>query len=208
MDAYIEVLEGRKNLYLLAARSLMIEVDETLLELIKTNSTIAEFFPNFASEELKNEDTKRLIEEILNVDFVDISLVGLTPYESFYLRDDGMIDSTASNPVMQFYDRYGFTIDLSKSRTVSADHIGIQLEFMATLISKEIDAVKNGDMDYARDILSIQSDFMKNHILRWSHIYLSKVIDEASTLFYTDVAGFTISLLFSDYDYIVEELES
>lgn len=206
MNAYKEALIARLNLYSLTGRILVKEIDEELLHHILHDENIQPFFPNFtATPENNTDNLAHVIEEILNVDFTHISLVGLIPYESFYRRDDGMVESGINNPVAQFYQQYGFEINLAQARAVSNDHIGIELEFMASLIKREYDAVLNNDLDYAKQMLLAQKLFLESHLLQWATLYLEKVEKEAFTTFYKDTARLTLDLIMSDYEYIIEE---
>ena len=194
--------EQRGLLYALYSRVFMQEADTKLLETIEQED-IKEFFPNMfewdAYQELSKED---LIEQHLNVDFTEISLLNLIPYESFYMREDGMIESGGDNPVIQFYDEFNYIVEKDKARIVSPDHIGAELEFMYMLCDAQAKALKNSDAVAAKEFEEIQKSFLKNHLLQWAPLYLVNVKNEAQTPLYHDGAMTGLEFILSDYEYL------
>ena len=95
---------SRVNLYALTSRILMNEVDEKLLKSIINDENMLSFFPSFKEwEKRKQLSDKDLIEKYFNVDFTNLFLLHLVPYESFYLRDDQMMETGGDNPVQALY---------------------------------------------------------------------------------------------------------
>ena len=120
--------------------------------------------PNYKAWSKRKEHTKvDLISQHLNVDFTNLFLMHLIPYESFYLRDDQMIQSGGENPVIGLYNSYDFRVELDKARVVSPDHIGIELEFMYMLCVALKKAVDAKDEEAIEDVLSAQKDFLEQH---------------------------------------------
>jgi len=195
--------QQRHSLYALISRLLIIEVNEELIDTIKNDEFFISLFPDFTQwSKYKELSTKDLIQEYLNVDFTDISLLHLIPYESFYKRDDQMIDSGGNNKVIDFYNEYGFRAELVDARAISPDHIGIELEFMYKLIDAQLQAEKDNDKQSINDLLSIQQDFMTKHPHSWAAMYLINMKNEAATPFYHDVATLALEFILSDYEYI------
>ncbi|OQX74402.1 MAG: dehydrogenase [Campylobacteraceae bacterium 4484_4] len=194
--------EQRGLLYALYSRLFLKEADETLLETIEQED-IREFFPNlFEWEAYRKLPREDLIEKHLNVDFTEISLLHLIPYESFYVREDGMIESGGDNPVIQFYDDFNYIVEKDKARIVSPDHIGAELEFMHLLCDAQTKAFQNNDAAAARELETIQKSFLKNHVLRWMPLYLINVKNEAQTPLYHDGAMTGLEFILSDYEYL------
>jgi TorA maturation chaperone TorD len=186
----------------------MKEADEKLLELVESES-IREFFPNFLEWDIyKNSDRTNLIEEHLNVDFADVSLLHLTPYESFYIRDDAMIDSGGDNKALQFYDKFDFIVAKDIARVVSPDHIAIEMEFVYEMIKAEKKALDDENIKVADEIKELQLEFVKNHLASWAPIYLINVINEASTPFYHDAAMTSLDFILGDLEYLNEQCKS
>jgi TorA maturation chaperone TorD len=199
---------SRINIYALISRVLMGEVDEELLELILSDKNILSFFPAFEKwEKRKNMSNKELIEKELNVDFTNLFLLHLIPYESFYMRDDQQMETGGDNPVQKLYNEYGFTIELDKARVMAADHIGVELEFMHTLCDAQMQALEDDEGEIALEIAQIEYDFLKEHLLEWAPMFLLNIKSEAGTAFYFDVADLALEFLLSDFEYLSEQKE-
>jgi TorA maturation chaperone TorD len=195
--------EARVNIYALLSRLLMSEVDVELLKIIENDENIMEFFPSYAKWERRKEFShKDLIEKYLNADFTNLFLLHMTPYESFYRREDQMMETAGDNPVLQLFNEHDFRVNLAKARTVSADHIGIELEFMYKLCDSELKALKDNELETAGAIAKIGQDFLKDHLLEWAPMYLLNMKSEAGTALYFDIAEFTLEFMMSDYEYL------
>jgi len=198
---------SRVNLYALTSRLLMKEMDEASLKSITDDETALSFFPNFESWELRSElDAPALLSHYLDVDFANLSLLHLIPYESFYTRDDQMLETGGSNPAVQFYNQYDFRAQLDAARAVSADHIGIEFEFMYRLCQSEYEAMKNDDREAVCTIAKIERQFLTEHLLQWAPMYLTHVMDEAGTPFYHDAASLALEFMLSDFEELSERL--
>ena len=198
---------NRASMYGFISRLLLIEVDVELMETIKNNSELLDLFPDFKEwNKFKELSTNDLVEQYLNVDFTDISLLHLIPYESFYKREDQMINSGGENEVIDYYNEYGYRAELVDARAISPDHIGIELEFMYKLLEAQLHAEDEDDVTSVKDILEIQKDFMSKHPVSWASLYLINMKLEAATPFYHDVAVLALEFLLSDYEYIKNKI--
>ena len=205
MQEILQNQDARINFYALLSRLLMSEVDEELLETIEGDANIMEFFPSYAKWKKREKlSHKELLERYLNVDFTNLFLLHLIPYESFYTREDQMMETAGDNPVLQLFNEYDFRVDLGKARAVSVDHIGIEFEFMYMLCTAEKKALEENDIEGAANIAQIQKDFLKEHLLEWAPMFLLNVKSEAGTAFYFDVADLALEFMMSDYEYLNE----
>jgi TorA maturation chaperone TorD len=194
---------ARINIYALISRLLMNEVDEELLELILQDENILSFFPTFKDwKKRKSMSNKDLIEQYLNVDFANLMLLHLIPYESFYTREDQMMETGGDNPVQQLYNDFEFRVELDTARVLAGDHIGVELEFMYKLCEAEYKALEDGAKDAAADIAEIEYNFLKDHLVEWAPMYLLNVKNEAGTALYFDVADLAIEFILSDFEYL------
>ena len=199
--------QNREFLYALYSRIFMIEANEELLELIESED-IKEFFPNMADWEIyKTLPREQIINEHLNVDFTDISLLHLIPYETFYIREDAMIESGGDNSVIAFYERFEFVVEKDKARIVSPDHIAVEMEFLYKLISAEKDALNDGNEKIADELRDLQIEFLEKHLLKWAPLYFINVKNEAQTPFYHDSAMTALDFILGDYEYLKESLK-
>ena len=196
---------ARINFYALLSRLTMSEVDEGLLKSIEEDENMFSFFPTYKKwEKRKKFSRKELIERYLNVDFTNLFLLHLIPYESFYTREDQMMETGGDNPVQAIFNAFEFRVQLDKARVLAADHIGIELEFMYELCKAELKALEDGDLEIAKQLSQLQYGFMKDHIMEWMPMYLINVKNEAGTAFYFDLADLVLEFTMSDFEYLTQ----
>ena len=194
---------ARANIYALISRLLMNEVDESLLKLINEDENILSFFPNFEKWKKRISMTpKDLIEKELNVDFTNLFLLHLIPYESFYMRADQQMETVGDNPIQTIYDTFDFQVQLDEARVMSADHIGVELEFMFKLVEAQTKALNDDALEVAAEIAGIQYNFLKDHLLEWAPMFLLNVKLEAGTALYFDAAELALEFMMSDFEYL------
>jgi TorA maturation chaperone TorD len=194
---------ARVNIYALISRILMNEIDEELLELILKDKNMLSFFPNFQEwDKRKSMNNKDLIERYLNVDFTNLFLLHLVPYESFYMREDQMMETGGDNPVQKLYNDFDFRVELDQARVMAGDHIGVELEFMFKLCEAEYKALQDGAYDVAAEIAEIEYNFLKEHLVEWAPMFLLNVKSEAGTAFYFDAADLALEFILSDFEYL------
>lgn len=201
------VIEQRSNFYALLSRVFISEFEKELLKNVLKNKELLEMMPTLKGDKQSIIDNIDVyVDEILNVDFTNLFLLHLTPYESFFKREDGMMNTGGSNPVVQFYEKYDFQVDLSRGRIIASDHIGAELEFMHVLLEGEKRALVKKDEKSQLEILEIEKEFLKEHLLSWAPLFLNQVQKESETSFYREFADLAIDFLFSDYEYINDRL--
>jgi len=209
MTVTLEEIENRIALYALVSRLMITEVDEAFLKSIGQNREILALFPNYEEwEKRKAFNSSILKERYLDVDFTNLSLLHLVPYESFYTRDDQMIESGGGNPLLEIYDTLDFKVKLEEARVVSPDHIGVELEFMYVLCDAMKKAFLADDEDAVKEFLYIQKGFLRDHLLNWAPMYLINMKKESRTPLYHDGAELTLEFMLSDYEYVNEKLEA
>ena len=201
-------MEQRIALYGFLSRLLLKEIDIDFWQKLTGNDALMEFFPHLKNwskiDELSDEE---LIERYFNVDFANLFVLHLIPYESFYMRDDQMIESGGDNPVLALYNAFDFRVKLSEARVVSPDHIGVELEFLYMLNKALQKALQEGDEEGACEILSVIKGFMHDHLLQWAPMFLINMKKEARTPLYHDGAEMALEFILSDYEYIVDALQ-
>jgi len=199
----MEQTQARSNIYALLSRVLLQELDNEMLEMILKDQEVREFFPSLNDWKiLETTDNKTLLEQHINVDFANISLLHLVPYETFYTREDQMIETGGANPVTDMYHEYDFVVDFAKARTVSADHIGVELEFMHYLVEAEIAATAADDVEAAKHFQFAQKTFLNKHLLKWAPMYLINVKYESRTPIYYDAAEMCLEFILADNEYL------
>lgn len=207
MEEMKQDIENRIAIYALISRLMLVEVDVNFLEKIESDEDILSFLPNYKSWKKRDElSNQELIEQYYNVDFTNLFLMHLVPYESFYTRDDQMIESGGDNPVLELYNDLDFRVELDKARVVSADHIGVELEFMYMLCSALQKALEAEDKDGICELLQVQRAFLKEHLLEWAPMFLINAKRESRTPLYHDGAELTLEFLLSDFEYVSNKL--
>jgi TorA maturation chaperone TorD len=204
-DNLLTEQSARINIYALISRIMMNEVDEKLLELILNDENILSFFPEFSKwKKREGMSNKDLIEQYLNVDFTNLFLLHMIPYESFYRREDQQMETGGENPVQILYNSFDFRVELDEARVMAGDHIGVELEFMYKLCESEKKALEDGEYKIAGEIAEIEYNFLKNHILEWAPMFLLNMKSEAGTALYHDAADLALEFILSDFEYLTE----
>jgi len=202
----LDITNSRKTLYSLTSRIFIIEMDADTLSKIEKIKNFKEMFPDYFKWDKRQKLSRyKLINEVLNVDFTDIAIMHLIPYETFYTREDGMIESGGSNPVLQIYNDYGYRVNLDRARVVSPDHIGVELEFMSMLIDAQKKAEDSEDFEASKILKDEQKRFLEEHLLAFAPMYLINVAEQARTPFYKDAAKLALEFLLEDYEYLTNE---
>jgi len=200
---------ARVNIYALISRLTMNEVDDGLLKSIEEDENMLSFFPTYKDwGKRKKFDRKELIEQYLNVDFTNLFLLHLIPYESFYMREDQMMETGGDNSVQTLFNDFDFRVELDKARVMSADHIGVELEFMYKLADAQTKALEDKEYETAAELADIQYYFLEEHLIEWAPMYLINVKSEAGTAFYFDLADFALEFILSDFQYLSDLKEN
>lgn len=199
--------ENRITFYEVVSRLMIIEIESSFLKIIHENQPLLELFPNYATWTKRDElSEEALIENYYNADFANLFLMHLVPYESFYTREDQMIESGGDNPVVTLYNALNFRVELDKARVVSPDHIGVELEFMSVLCRAQQKAQVAEDDEGVIELLKIQKGFLKDHLLDWAPMFLINMRSQAQTPLYFDAAGLALEFLLEDYENLCSKL--
>ena len=204
-----EEIDNRIALYALISRLMISEVDADFIKSIEDNSEVLDLFPNYKAWDKRKEFNNSILKErYLDVDFTNLFLLHLVPYESFYTRDDQMIESGGDNPILELYNALDFRVELDKARVISPDHIGVELEFMYMLCDALKKAFDANDEEGIVELLQVQQGFLKNHLLNWAPMFLINMKKESRTALYHDGAEMALEFMLSDYEYVCEQLET
>lgn len=197
---------ARSNIYALLSRLMLQELDNEILETLKNDATILEFFPHWKEWAQRTTLTNtELLEEYLNPDFTNLSILHLVPYETFYTRNDQMIETGGANPVTDIYSAFDFIVDYEIARVVSSDHIGIEFEFMHHLCEAQRKAHLEDDQESVDELVRVQYKFLHEHLLRWAPMYLINMKYESRTPLYYDAAEMALEFILSDHESLSAE---
>jgi TorA maturation chaperone TorD len=197
--------EARSNLYGFFSRLFIRELDEPMVELLE-GPLGAELLPGLhgsAEQALLHDPGQRVA--TFDADFVHLTVVNVVPYASFYLREDGMVESGTTNPLVDFMKSYGFEIDLSPARSLAPDHVGIELEAMSTLCRAEAEA--HEDPKYAAQIRDVQRRLLRDFMLPWLPVFFFAVERCAHTKLYREAASVCMDFVASDHEGLSRETD-
>lgn len=86
-------------------------------------------------------------------------------YESLYQGFPNRLFADVTRQVGRFYERCGLAV--SRRNRVPDDHIGYELEFMATLCEREVSAVESGSKSETEALQKLQLEFIVMHLGAW-----------------------------------------
>ena len=139
-----------------------------------------------------------------DADYAQLTMVRLSPYESFFRREDAQIEAGAANPLSTFLKRYGLEADLAAARALSPDHLGIELEAMAELCRQEVAAARAGNHPSAGTVRQVERALLEEHLLTWAPTYLLAARRAAKTELYRELADATLHFLLADHESLCE----
>ena len=106
------------------------------------------------------------------------------PYESLYLGK-GAKSNTVCGSINRFFADAGF--EKSDDVKDAPEQIGIEINFVATLVQHEIVALREGDAEGAEQWRDMRGHFMSQHLGRWAHEYAKVLQEHANTAFYRGI---------------------
>ncbi|MCL5039738.1 MAG: molecular chaperone TorD family protein [Firmicutes bacterium] len=121
------------------------------------------------------------------------------PYESVYVGSPEAPLFQITSEVAALYVRAGARFSWSVQE--QADYIGVETDFMRLLTKGEAVAWKESPEE-ARRWLSMEQEFLRDHLLRWVPRFCEIVIREAESDFYRGVAMLTRGFLAADLQWV------
>ncbi|GAB47092.1 TorD/DmsD family molecular chaperone [Mobilicoccus pelagius] len=125
--------------------------------------------------------------------FVGPGHLRAAPYESVHTSEEGLLFEPETLDVRAWYHHY----DLAAPREGREpdDHVGLELEFVATLASWAWEALERGDTDAAAVFAEGARGFCETHLGQWGVGFAELAAREARTDFYRGVASLTSGFL-------------
>lgn len=112
------------------------------------------------------------------------------PWESSYVRKDGLLFQGTTMNVRDYYDKYGFIV--SDFNIEADDHIGLELDFVYHLNELSLQMAQSGDEQNLRmlnRLIRAQDKFIQEHLLKFAGKFSTAVRKGADTKFYSGLAG-------------------
>lgn len=115
------------------------------------------------------------------------------PWESVYRTQEKLTFGEHTLAVREWYLRHG--LEFANKNSEPDDHFGLELEFMASLIIEQREALEDGDLPKASELAKEQLAFLEEHLLKWSKDFTHDVMANAQTSYYQGVAQLAQSFL-------------
>ena len=117
----------------------------------------------------------------------------ISPHESVHHeREDGEwggLWGASTVEVKKFIEATG--LEYVRDYSGMPDHISVELEFMAELIQTEVNFWAEGHENKARQCLLLEKRFLAEHLANWMSTFCEKIISEAESSFYIEMAALT-----------------
>lgn len=118
--------------------------------------------------------------------FVGPARLKAAPYESVYLSREGLLFEDETIAVRRFYRRFGLQVE--RLNRDPDDHIGLELNFLATLCLRALDALEADDPQAASAFIDGHAQFLDEHLCAWAPQFIERVGEHAQTAFYRGIA--------------------
>lgn len=126
------------------------------------------------------------------------------PYGSYYRDPEGTLFGSENQSVAEVYRRHGFA---PASPGVPADHLALELEFMAALAgAATVTAAQKRGVDL-RDSLKAQRAFLREHLIPLSRAFTNRLLEAKPSDFFAGLAQLLYQYLTSDLAFL-EEVET
>lgn len=200
VDEALLLLDARTTAYSSLSRLFRREVDRALFERVTAAETGEWLGEEFCGQ--RGESTEALRE--LASDYAHLFFFGagsVHPYESVYTSDKGLLMQGAFRDARKCYADAGFVV--SRDSDEMADHIALELEFVAHLSRRTREALIAGDNAAAQMLVDRQRSFHHVH-LNWVARFAQDVAHRAETIWYRRTALMLDDVVASDGDLIDE----
>lgn len=128
------------------------------------------------------------------------------PWESSYVRKDGLLFQGTTMEVRKLYDKYGVAV---RDFNIEADdHVGLELDFMYHLNELCLSLCQESDFEKIKELIEEQSKFLQNHLLLFVPQLCEKMISAANTSFFVGMAKILPSYLKFDLEVLHELLNT
>ena len=216
-EIFIDVLESREKTYNFLSRLFRVEVDQDLLDnLLKMkfpaksdNGNIDKGY-KLIRKFLEKADANTLTD--LAIDYVR-TFIGsgsdgfsaAYPFESVYTSPKRLMMQDSRDEVLVLYHAAG--LDKQESWKEGEDHIALELEFIAILTKRAIEAYKNADDEACAYLLLQQKNFLEDHIKPWFPMMAQDMCKFSETDFYNGLSSLAQGVIEQDYEFLSEIIE-
>lgn len=218
--AGIEILEARELTYRIISAGFIKPPSADLLKLT-IHERLFDFFPlEIDAEQFQQgltqlkqwcsqvqDDRLEAILEQLKADynrlFVGPNHLLAPPWESVYLTEERLTFDQMTLDVREFYRRHDLEFALLNKEP--DDHFGVELEFMAELINRQLQHIEKGQVDEAHYLVKEQKAFLREHLTQWTPHFTQSVLESAQTDYYQGLARLAHDFIAWDYELLNQE---
>ncbi len=212
------LLANRNYLYTLLHKAFGREPDEELLELLSEageafgllsgeDGDILSRCPRFFGDLKKNLGDPAFLEEVKDTYtrlFIGPDALTAPPWESVYRGEDAMLFQETTLRVRQFYRRFSLIPECYPR--VADDSLALELDFMARLAQRALDAFQSEDFSGAAELLKGSKEFLEKHLLLWIPKFLERMQKAAEKPLYPQLCLVLDAFLKADRETLEEIL--
>ncbi len=126
----------------------------------------------------------------------------VTPHESVYLSDNGLVMQEPWDEVREIFYREG--VAKNSGFMEPEDHFSSEMGFIAHLSGKTSELLASGDTAGAAEAVNAQIDFMDKHLLRWADRLATDIQISTGDAFYKALSGTTSNFIKADRVFLSE----
>ena len=221
-ESMIVLLTGRAAVYRVFQETLGNEPNTDMLERLASPQTqeVLQLFAEETSSYMQMLDALRAFvqEQTQDMDslakklsggftrlFVGPGAVDVPPWESVYLDKHNALFQPSTLEVRKAYVAQGFLPE--QYPHVADDHIALELDFMAKVAEKAVEAFSSGEKVKAKEHLIASKDFIEQHLLVWVPAFTKKLREVKSGYFYSLIGDLLEAFLPVDHEAINEIVE-
>lgn len=205
----IALARDRMLTYQLLSSLYFTEVSVDLLDQLRRNASLpagklADYARELSAQDLEGArvdaaaDFARL--------FLGMSAHPVSPYESVFTSPEHLLMQDARDEVLSMYRSEGFAYSVRGN--LPEDHIAAEMEFMALLCEKEIEAYENDDSEEVERVSRVQRSFVADHLSAWIPEFCDQVQSRSRTLLYGGLAQITEEFLAAEREFMkIDELD-
>jgi TorA maturation chaperone TorD len=213
----IKLIEQRAATYSFLGRLYRLEVDQALLDELRT----LRFPANTGNENV--DEGYRLIATFLGnvwdntltelaIDYARVfighgvdAFSAAYPFESVYTSEKRLLMQDARDEVLAIYRSAG--LEKMSSWKEGEDHISLELEYLQILCGRTVDALRSGDEEKAYAHLLSQRNFLTEHLAAWTPMLTADMKRFAKTELYQGLAYLTDGFLETDVEFLEDMLD-
>ena len=210
------ILEARISTYQMLSRLYLREVDEEYLAVLKKmrcpintgNANVDQGYRLFHS--YLSGTWERTIDDLARdylATFIGANTTGHSaayPNESVHTSPDRLVMQDARDEVLALYKAAGLKSD--ESWTAGEDHIALELEYMAHMAKRALEASDAGNDAHCALLLMKQHHFLEDHLCAWVPLLADDMLKFAKTDFYRALAYLTRGFVEEDRAFLEEVL--